>query len=198
MTETAPPPARRADARLNQERILDAATTCLSADPAASVGDIAKAAGLGRVTLYGHFPSREQLVEATLMRTLGAGDKVLEGIDLTGDPAAALRELVGSSWRLIAQSSAVLAAAQQVLPPERIRQLHAEPERRVLELIARGQQQGRFRTDLPTTWLSSVLHHVLKGAASDVANGRLDEHDAAWFISETVLSAYLPGPHHDV
>lgn len=193
MTETSAAPGRRADARLNRERILDAAAMCLSRDPGASVGDIAKAAGLGRVTVYGHFPTREQLVEAALVRALAAGDAVLEGVDLAGDPATALRVLVGSSWRLIAQSSAVLETAQQVFPPDRIRRLHAKPEQRVLALIARGQRQGQFRTDLPASWLAAVLHHVLKGAASDVAGGRLNEHDAARFISETVLAAYRPG-----
>ncbi|QCW80753.1 helix-turn-helix transcriptional regulator [Streptomyces sp. S6] len=54
-------PARRADAQQNLEKILDAAVDRLTQDPDASVIEIARAAGVGRVTLYGHFPSRDAL-----------------------------------------------------------------------------------------------------------------------------------------
>ena len=181
---------RRADAEQNMTRILDAAAACLCRSPTASMGEIAQAAGLGRVTVYGHFPSREALVEATLTRLLEQGEAVQAGLDLTGDPRQALRTLIESSWQLIADVGAVLEAAQAVLPPGRIRELHAKPAQRAEELIRRGQAEGAFRTDLPATWLVSVLHHVLKGAAADISSGRLDPGDAPHFIVATVLSAF--------
>jgi TetR/AcrR family transcriptional repressor of mexCD-oprJ operon len=181
---------RRADAEQNKVKILDAAQTCLCRSPTASMGEIAQAAGLGRVTVYGHFPSREALVEATLARLLERGEAVLGGLDLSGDPRQALRTLIESSWRLSADASAVLEAAQAVLPPGRIRELHAKPAQRVEELIGRGQAEGVFRTDLPASWLVSVLHHILKGAAADISSGRLDAADAPRFIVATVLAAY--------
>ena len=183
---------RRADAEQNTARILDAAAACLCRSPTASMAEIARAAGLGRVTVYGHFPSREALIEATLARLLERGEAALGGLDLTGDPLQALRTLIESSWRLIADADAVLQAAQSVLPPGRIRELHAKPAQRVEELIRRGQTEGAFRTDLPASWLVSVLYHVLKGAAADVAGGRLDPSDAPRFIVATVLAAYAP------
>jgi TetR/AcrR family transcriptional regulator, mexCD-oprJ operon repressor len=184
--------ARRADAEQNTARILDAAVACLCRSPSASVGEIARAAGVGRVTVYGHFPSREALVEATLVRALERGEAVLSGLDLGGDPGEALRRLVESSWRLIADAGAVLEAAQAALPPGRIRELHAKPARRAEELIRRGQADGAFRADLPATWLVSVLYHVLKGAAAEIAAGRLDPPDAPRFIVATVLAAFAP------
>jgi TetR/AcrR family transcriptional regulator, mexCD-oprJ operon repressor len=181
---------RRADAEHNTARILDAAAECLSRSTTASMAEIAQAAGLGRVTVYGHFPSREALIEATLTRLLERGEAVLAGVDLTGDPHQALRTLIESSWRLTATAGAVLEAAQAVLPPGRIRELHVKPAQRVEELIGRGQAEGAFRTDLPASWLVSVLHHILKGAAADISSGRLDPSDAPRFITTTVLAAY--------
>jgi TetR/AcrR family transcriptional repressor of mexCD-oprJ operon len=181
---------RRADAEHNTARILDAAAACLSRSTTATMAEIAQAAGLGRVTLYGHFPSREALIEATLARLLEQGEAVLAGLDLTGDPRQALRTLIESSWRLIGDADAVLQAAQSALPPGRIRELHAKPAQRVEALIRRGQAEGAFRTDLPATWLVSVLYHVLKGAAADLASGRLDQSDAPRFIVATILAAY--------
>jgi TetR/AcrR family transcriptional repressor of mexCD-oprJ operon len=198
MPHTATRTARRADAQRNAEKILDAAVACLSGNPEASVSEIAQAAGVGRVTLYGHFSSRDALVEAALTRVLDDGDKVLGSLDLTGDPREALRTLVESSWLLMAQSNAVLDIAQATLPPGRIQELHAKPAQRAEALIRRGQSEDVFRADLPAAWLTSVLHHVMKGAAVDVSKGRLDRADAPRFISETVLSAYgRPRKEHE-
>jgi AcrR family transcriptional regulator len=69
MPHTATRPSRRADAQHNADKILDAAVACLGHNPYASVREIAQAAGVGRVTLYGHF-SRETLVEAVMIRVL--------------------------------------------------------------------------------------------------------------------------------
>jgi TetR/AcrR family transcriptional regulator, mexCD-oprJ operon repressor len=186
---------RRADAEHNTVKILDAATTCLGRSPTASMAEIAHAAGVGRVTVYGHFPSREALIQATLTRLLDQGETLLAGLDLSGDPRQALATLIASSWRLIADASAVLEAAQAALPPGRIRELHTKPAQRVEELIGRGQSDGVFRTDLPASWLASVLHHLLKGAAADISAGRLDPADAPHLITTTVLAAYAtPDP----
>ena len=109
------------DARRNVEKILEAAVACPSRKPEASVSEIAQAAGVRRVTLYGHFSSREALVEGALTRVLDQGE-VLGTLDLTGDPREALRVPIESSWLLMAQASAVLEAAQAARPrvaPER-------------------------------------------------------------------------------
>ena len=57
---------RRADAEQNVTAILQAATKVLSAQPEASVEDIARAAGVSRQTVYAHFPSRETLLNAVI------------------------------------------------------------------------------------------------------------------------------------
>ena len=66
MTTTGPkPPARRADATRNRDKILAAARSAF-ADPAAeiSMAEVARRAGVGMATLYRNFPGRQQLLEA--------------------------------------------------------------------------------------------------------------------------------------
>ncbi|TDB82990.1 TetR/AcrR family transcriptional regulator [Actinomadura sp. KC216] len=186
---------RRADAERSIARIVAAARESLSRDPNASIDDIAKAAGVGRMTLYGHFRNRAELVEAALTDALRAGEEVLSAVDLTGDARAALTRLLESSWSLVAESTALLTAAQGTLPPGRIRNLHAAPAERVEELIRRGQDQGVFRTDLPITWLVGVIQFVLHGAAEENRTGRLEPDDTARVVTATVRSILaVPSP----
>lgn len=192
MATTQTKPAKRADAQRNIAAILDAGVHCLSQNPDASVGEIAQAAGVGRVTLYGHFPSRAALVDAVLARAIEEGNAVLEAVDLSGDPRKALTRLIESSWQLVNRSRSLLAAAQSTVPQARIRSLHAGPMERVQHLIERGQAEGVFRTDLPTTWLVSTLQFVMHGAAEEINAGRIDPDDAGGFISGTALAAFTP------
>ena len=98
------PSAQRADARRNIAAILDAATHCLARDPETSVTDIAAAAGVGRITLYGHFKTRADLVDAVLARTVQRADLILDATDTGGDPGDALARLVASSWLIVHHS----------------------------------------------------------------------------------------------
>ncbi|WP_405609894.1 TetR/AcrR family transcriptional regulator [Streptomyces sp. NBC_01508] len=190
MASSPPPPARRADAQRNIDAILDAAVDCLARRPDTTLAEIAKAAGVGRVTLYGHFASRADLVDAAMARVLEHGDAVLEPLDLDGDPREALERLVATSWRLIQQSRSLLVAAQKELSAARIRDLHAGPAERAERLLARGRAEGVFRSDLPTSWLVATLHSVLHGAADEINAGRLKPEDAARTVSLTILAAF--------
>src|SRR3990170_4596695 len=91
---------KRADARKNIEAIIEAATACLARDPDVSVGEIAKVAGVGRVTLYGHFDSRASLVAEVVQRAMRETDEALNAVDLRGDPREALTRLIEATWRL--------------------------------------------------------------------------------------------------
>ncbi|MGN9914224.1 TetR/AcrR family transcriptional regulator [Phytohabitans sp. LJ34] len=188
-------PRRRADAQRSIDRIVAAARTCLGRDPDATTDDIAKAAGVGRMTLYGHFPNRAELIEAALADAMRAGDQTLSAVDLGGDARDALTRLLASSWALVAESAALLEAAEGVLPAGRLRELHAVPAERVERLIRRGQHDGVFRTDLPTTWLVNAVHYLLKGAAHEQRAGRLKPGEAAHIVTTSVQSL-LAGPDH--
>jgi TetR/AcrR family transcriptional repressor of mexCD-oprJ operon len=185
------PRPQRADARRNIETILDAAERCLSRDPDASMSDIANEAGLGRVTLYGHFENRAELIEVVARRVLDAANEVLAKLDLTGDAEAALVRLVEATWELTARSRSVLVAAEKALPPRVIREAHAgELEDRVKNFLAAGQRAGAFRSDLSTGWLVAVFHATLHAAANEIAAGRLHAGKAASVIAATLLGAY--------
>ncbi|MDX3234695.1 TetR/AcrR family transcriptional regulator [Streptomyces sp. ME03-5709C] len=188
------PRLRRADARRNVEAILDAAVACLARDPDVTVGDIAAAAGVGRVTLYGHFKTRGELVDAALVRIMQRADQILDATDTTGDPVAALAHLVASTWQVVDQFRNILLAAQRELPAERIRGAHDRVLRRVQSVIERGRRTGAFRTDLPKRWMVTIVFSLMHAAAEDAAAGRVKVGQVPDLITATLLAAFTaPG-----
>lgn len=180
---------KRADARRNIEAIVDSATTLLAVDPDASVHDIAKAAGVGRVTLYGHFDSRSVLVAEVAARAIAQTEQALREVDVDGDPREAMARLLDASWHLTHRFGAIVVAATQVLPPEALRRAHDGPARRVRSLLRRGRKQGRFRTDLPLEWQITTIQAVLHAASAAVHRGEIRAQQAPRLIRETVLAA---------
>ncbi|WP_426502618.1 TetR/AcrR family transcriptional regulator [Dactylosporangium sp. McL0621] len=185
---------RRADAQRNIDAILDAGLACLSRDRQASLADIAEAAGVGRMTLYGHFRTRADLVDAVLARLLEQCDEVLGRVELDAEPATALGELIGSAWQLVHQFHAVKSAAATELGEERLRAHHDQPMARVRHLLERGRDTGAFRRDLPVSWLVTVFYSIVHAAADECAAGRLDSAQAPRVITATVLAAAAPPP----
>jgi AcrR family transcriptional regulator len=62
---TLPTRKPRADAERNRERILEVAKEIFTRDgAAASLDEIARLSGIGNATLYRHFPTRDDLIEA--------------------------------------------------------------------------------------------------------------------------------------
>jgi TetR/AcrR family transcriptional repressor of mexCD-oprJ operon len=181
---------RRADAERNIAAILDAGLVCFSRNADASVAEVARAAGVGRVTLYGHFPSREELMDAVLAHAIRQANTVLdaEAID-QGTASDALSRLIRSSWRVVDHHRSLLAAAHRDLPPARIRQHHDQAMARVQRLLARGQDEGDFRTDLPRPWLVATFYSLMHGAAEEVDAGRLDPAQAPGVLAATILAA---------
>ena len=182
---------RRADAERNIAAILDAGLACFSRNADANVADVARAAGVGRVTLYGHFPCREALIDAVLAHAISKANTALDAEALDHGPAPeALSRLIRSSWRIVDHHRSLLAAAQRDLPPARIRHHHDQAMARVERLLARGQDEGDFRTDLPRPWLVATFYSVLHSAAEEVDAGRLDATQAPEVLTATLLSAF--------
>lgn len=181
--------AVRADAQRNIDAILQAAEVRLSQDPETSVAEIARSAGVGRVTLYGHFPTRAELVAAVFAQILTDSEQTLDTVDTEGDPTDALRRLIAASWRIVHRFSAILTAAERELGANAVRGHHVEHLDRISALLERGRDAGAFRDDVPLPWLATVCMTLMHTAAGEVDAGRLSEQEAEHAVIETILGA---------
>jgi len=186
---------RRADAERNIAAILDAGLELVSRDPEANVAEIARAAGVGRVTLYGHFPSREALIDAIMAHAIARANQALDAVDLDeGSAPSALTRLIGSSWPILNQHRQLMVAGTRHLGPTRMRAHHDPAMSRVERLVVRGQADGQIRTDLPRSWLVTTFYTLLHAAAGEVDAGRLEPGAAGDVVAATVLAALSPPP----
>jgi AcrR family transcriptional regulator len=184
------PTRRRADAERNINAILDAALTCFGRSPDASMTEVAQTAGVGRVTLYGHFSSREAVLRALMDRAFTEVAALAEVADLDRGPAdAALERLIRSSWRVLDRHRSLHTAAVRHLGPEEVRRRHEVVMSHAETLIMRGQQEGVFTAALPHSWLVTTTYALMHAAAQEVDEGRLSPDDAANLLAATVPAA---------
>ncbi len=157
------------------------------------MAEIARAAGVGRVTLYAHFPSREALLDAVLGHAIEEATAVIGAAGPEHGPVdEVLRRLVRTSWQILDRHRRLFALAQAELGPARLRERHDPALSPIEGLLERGRQDGTIRTDLPLGWLVTTFYTLLHAAADDVNTGRLPHTDAARVLDATFSSAFAP------
>ena len=191
-------PAARTDHRTavadsNVDAILEATIELVQHDPSPSFVEIARAAGVSRPTLYAHFPTRVDLMEAAVTRAVGEASHGMAAAQLDqGSAKEALERVVTTLWGTLSRVSNLARAAMETLPPERRRQAHERALEPVRELVVRGQTAGEFRDDQPPEWMVSVLYALLHSAAEDVAGGRFEQGEVEELLRGSVLAAFRP------
>ncbi|MEU8717822.1 TetR/AcrR family transcriptional regulator [Streptomyces sp. NPDC048663] len=178
----------RAD--LNRRRILDVALAELLRDPDASMDQIARAAGVVRRTVYGHFPSREALIGTLVddaVRTLTAAD---EGARRqTADPAEAVARSVLAIWETADRYRLLIGLAQRTVTMQGIRDRLTPLREQKVELLRRGLDEGIFTSPLPPPALAYVHEQLLFAVMEAVNDGLLDARKAGRAAAVSALTA---------
>ncbi|APZ33957.1 MULTISPECIES: TetR/AcrR family transcriptional regulator [Microbacterium] len=174
----------RRDAVANRDALLRAAQAVLASDPHASLDTIARAAGLSRRALYGHFPDRDSLLRAVI--AVGA-QRFNRIADLTGDPdpRIALAHLAVRLWQ---EASIVRASANIALDDahvaDTVRAL-SPLRRRVRQLTREGVELGVFRRDIAPPLLAVLVEET---ARATLRSPDLSADGAAPVVVRVVLS----------
>jgi AcrR family transcriptional regulator len=170
-TKRSQPVARRprTDAQRNRERILEVAKEAFSRSGAnTSLDDIAKQAGVGPGTLYRHFPTRDELLEAvyrTEVEKLAAAERKFAE---TLPPIEALR-----AWLLLFVD---YIATKQIIAPalntlaggssKLFEASYAQVWEAIRALVKRAMKSGDIRKDLDPIDLLRALIGVANVATN--------------------------------
>jgi AcrR family transcriptional regulator len=157
-----------------RDRILDVALEVLGENPDAGMGDIASAAGVVRRTVYGHFPSRLDLVRTLTERAVAEMAAVLAEAGAPGAEAdATWAEFIARVWP-VAHRYRVLLALRRGEYGEAIHGLLGPVDELLADLVQRGQDSHVFARHLPAGVLSQVAYGAVFAIAdSELSNGAL-------------------------
>jgi AcrR family transcriptional regulator len=180
----------RADARRNRRTVLDAAVALLAQRPQATMQEVADASGLGRTTVYRHFPRRQDLIDALFEEVLREAGETVE---------QAVREADNARELLCDLGPRIIAIG------DRYRFLDAHPElrertlsgadggdQRLEDFLLRAQERGELRADLPVAWMLTTLRGLGIVAMIEVSAGRTTVEEAGRHVGETCASAFSP------
>ncbi len=178
----------------SNDRLIDLATGVLSANPAASMQDVALAAGMSRATLHRRFPSREALLTAIAAIAIAELHRVTDGVagrGLHGRAAldALLEEAVSLAPRFgflstdacLENDPSIMAAAEVVF---------ATWEQWAYE----GQRQGELRVDVPARWIVNAMHGLVMASYDAVRMGEIASRDAVRLVRLTLFGGLAETP----
>lgn len=158
----------RADAQANRDRILAAAEHVFAeAGADGSTEAVARQAGVGIGTVFRHFPTKQELIEATVVRHFEQLTAHARGLAARDDAAAALRELIetmvaGAATKILLLGLLSDATTEAVIRASR------ELRSAVRALLRRAQQTGAVRGDVSV----DDLYLLVRGLALAGAQGR--------------------------
>jgi AcrR family transcriptional regulator len=161
------PGPERADVRRNRQLILEAAAGAMTADPHASISDVAERAGLTRATIYRYYPDRDALLRAMATETAAQLVPALlaelrplpwgEALDLLADRAVTL----GAAYRDV-----ILTVAPRLEEAARTA-VEGEP---IQAEIAVRRAAGEIDTPLPDDWLALCIRTLCLAAIGRLAD----------------------------
>lgn len=167
-----------------RDAILRAAATALRTHERAGMADIAKAAGVGRATLYRHFASREDLLVELGRFAAQESIRVIDDARIDGVPALEGLTRLTRALLTVGREFWVVSSHRAQLWPE-----EEEVGARLRGLAERGRREGLLRTDLPADHLATLHGALILGALTISPLSELGVEDA----TDTVMTLYLDG-----
>ncbi|MFF6881197.1 TetR/AcrR family transcriptional regulator [Streptomyces sp. NPDC012474] len=184
-------PLRR-NSRSNRARILATAREELGRNPDVTLEEVARAAGVVRRTLFGHFPGRAALLEALAEEAAETLRNAVEAGPEPGESAErALAWFVLRMWPVGDRYRMLLALTRRDLGSERVTEVLAPAREAAIGILERGQRDGVFHSHLPPAVQSAGLMALIVALVESVNTGALED-DGHRIATATLIAAGVP------
>ncbi|HTK11777.1 MAG TPA: helix-turn-helix domain-containing protein [Ktedonobacteraceae bacterium] len=184
----------RADAQRNYASLLNAARVAVSErGPDIVLEDIARSAGVAIGTLYRHFPTRQDLLEAVFLDEANALRMRAEELASAPDPFDALISLLRLQMDFAARGrsmGAAIMAAKQV-PGTRIYAANRAMHEAGNVLLLRAQAAGQIRTDVHLVDVVRLVYGII------MVNERASDPDGINRMLDLVIAGISTKPSRD-
>lgn len=164
--------APRRDAAENRVALLDAARLALRSDPDASLETIAAAAGLTRRSVYGHFATRDELVNAVVV---AGAERVASSITaVRGDDPLTTIALIGDVLWAQVDHVRIMAPLAVRGPLRAVTAAALEPVRTLLlRTVEAGVADGSIRPDIDAGVLARLVESTAVGVLEEATRSGL-------------------------
>lgn len=167
--------------------ILEAAERVFAANPAATMEQVAQAAGVARTTVHRRFATREALVEEL---TCWAARQFAEAVESaradTAPPLVALYQVTANVLRVKSSWWFAMNRTADDTHPEAAR-VHAEVLQGCDRLFRRAREAGVLRPDADLDWTRRVYYALIHEAAAEAASRGGDAEALATRVVDTLL-----------
>lgn len=174
-----------------RQALLDTATVLLARNPGASFIEIAEAAGVGRASLYRHFPTREDLVRELCLEALNTLDDAVSHIYWKAKSAGDALEMTIQAMVPLGDRLYFLASIGEVTDKKVAAKLQRQ-DQDMIKLIKAAQKEGLLDADLSPEWVSGVFTGLICTAWDAMAKQQLDAPKAATLVSRSLLHGLSP------
>ncbi|MFF4691899.1 TetR family transcriptional regulator [Streptomyces sp. NPDC001307] len=183
---------QRRNARSNRARILATARQELGRNPDITLEELARASGVVRRTLFGHFPGRAALLEALAEEAAEALQSAVAAAPPAPEQAErALAHFSLSMWPVGDRYRMLLALARRDLGVDRVNEILKPARVRVTGILERGQRDGVFHPHLPPAVLSAGLEAMTVALLEEVNTGAFED-DGTRVAVATLIAAGVP------
>jgi len=172
--------------------ILESAIAALAEDAAASLGDIAQRAAVGRSTLHRYFPERADLVRAVAREAMQRVDQSIERAEPESGPfLAAVRRTVDA---LLEYGPIVmfLYSDPLVVGDQEFWGEGSAQEDSVLDRLF-AREEARFRPGLTPEWAASVFWAILYSGWEAIKAGTMGRRE----VVDAVITTFAGGVLQD-
>lgn len=177
--------------RRTRNAILMAAASVLSQSPAASLGEIADAAGVARSTLHRYFPERQDLIER--LRTYSEEEIAKAAQQARLDQGAAVDALVRLCYEYFDRWTVITWRYLDTQRPEDERCGEEDDLSPSLsDLIERGYADGTIDPGLPNGWIQQMLWALLYTGWEYISNGGASRHETLDLTLSTLRRLVSP------
>jgi AcrR family transcriptional regulator len=168
-----------------RQAILSAAASVLGRNRAATLPEIAAAAGVGRTTLHRYFPDRDTLIHAAVEDSVSAIEQATTEARINeGSPLDGLRRLI-TAYLHVGERLVFLFGDPHVMVQYGVDHSVEPGPDAVLDLITRGQNEGVFDAEVSAHWIQHSLWALVYTGFEEVENGNLSRHGVASTVMRT-------------
>jgi len=184
------PRAPRVDARRNREAVIDAALELLARNPNASMQTIAERSGVGRTTVYRHFPTRVDLVRALFERVVEEARAVTAAVIDPERPAHEVLRDLGPALVGIGVRFQYLHGLRQ-MGDAVIAESTFELDDPVRIYVTAAVEHGEIRPELPLQWILTTMSALTSATLVEVTSGRLDGERAGEILGAALVRLFV-------